>query len=592
MQTQAIQGEALTSGSARGPVLFSDTALSFWGGVEPTSGEVIDRHHPLSGQIITGKVLAIPNGRGSCTGSSVLMEVILNGNGPAALVLEQADEILALGAIVAELVFGRVLPVVSVGSAAFARLRHAAWADVHADGQVGLSDTALPVPAAATAPEVAPLSGAATAVHLTAQDQDMLAGGQGKARQVAMQIVLRMARLQGATELIDIVQAHIDGCIYTGAASLRFAQQLCAWGAQVKVPTTLNSISVDQRRWRALGIDPGFGEAASALGQAYVDMGAQASFTCAPYLLDSAPRAGEHIVWAESNAVVYANSVLGACTAKYADFLDICIALTARAPKAGCHLPDNRHATLRIQVPAPPGADDSYYPLLGYHVGLLCGTHIPVLCGLENSALSRDDLKAFGAAFATSSAAPMFHIVGATPEAPDAAAALGGRAPAQSLTVRLQELQNAWRELSSSSEPQVDLVALGNPHFSATECHALAQLLRGRQPHPGTQTVLTLGRAVKEQARANGDIALLEAFGVNLITDTCWCMLDEPVVPVAARVIMTNSGKYAHYAPGLTGRQVHFGSLAACAQTACTGQAPSTLPTWLTSQAQTESAPA
>ena len=591
MQTQAIQGEALTSGSARGPVLFSDTALSFWGGVEPTSGEVIDRHHPLSGQIITGKVLAIPNGRGSCTGSSVLMEVILNGNGPAALVLEQADEILALGAIVAELVFGRVLPVVSVGSAAFARLRHAAWADVHADGQVGLSDTALPVSAAATAPEVAPLSGAATAMHLTAQDQDMLAGGQGKARQVAMQIVLRMARLQGATELIDIVQAHIDGCIYTGAASLRFAQQLCAWGAQVKVPTTLNSISVDQRRWRAMGIDPGFGEAASALGQAYVDMGAQASFTCAPYLLDSAPRAGEHIVWAESNAVVYANSVLGACTAKYADFLDICIALTGRAPKAGCHLPGNRHAMLRIQVPAPRGADDSYYPLLGYHVGLLCGTHIPVLCGLENSALSRDDLKAFGAAFATSSAAPMFHIVGATPEAPDAATALGGKAPAQSLTVTLQGLQNAWRELSSSAELQVDLVALGNPHFSVTECHALAQLLQGRKPHPGTQTVLTLGRAVKEQARANGDIALLEAFGVNLITDTCWCMLDEPVVPVAARVIMTNSGKYAHYAPGLTGRQVHFGSLAACAQTACTGQAPSALPTWLTSQAQTESAP-
>ena len=592
MQTQAIQGEALTSGSARGPVLFSDTALSFWGGVQPTSGEVIDRHHPLSGQIITGKVLAIPNGRGSCTGSSVLMEVILNGNGPAALVLEQADEILALGAIVAELVFGRVLPVVSVGSAAFARLRHAAWADVHADGQVRLSDTALPVSAAATAPEVAPLSGAATAMHLTAQDQDMLAGGQGKARQVAMQIVLRMARLQGATELIDIVQAHIDGCIYTGAASLRFAQQLCAWGAQVKVPTTLNSISVDQRRWRAMGIDPGFGEAASALGQAYVDMGAQASFTCAPYLLDSAPLAGEHIVWAESNAVVYANSVLGAYTAKYADFLDICIALTARAPKAGCHLPDNRHAMLRIQVPAPRGADDSYYPLLGYHVGLLCGTHIPVLCGLENSALSRDDLKAFGAAFATSSAAPMFHIVGATPEAPDAATALGGKAPAQSLTVTLQGLQNAWRELSSSAELQVDLVALGNPHFSVTECHALAQLLQGRKPHPGTQTVLTLGRAVKEQARANGDIALLEAFGVNLITDTCWCMLDEPVVPVAARVIMTNSGKYAHYAPGLTGRQVHFGSLAACAQTACTGQAPSTLPIWLTSQAQTESAPA
>ena len=600
MQVQTIQGEALTSGSARGPVLFSDTALSFWGGVAPTSGEVIDRHHPLSGQIITGKVLAIPKGRGSCTGSSVLMEVILNGNGPSALVLEQTDEILALGAIVAELVFGRALPVVSVGSAAFARLRHAVWAEVLADGQVRLSDQAPPAspPQSASkswsesAAKALALSSAPTDIQLSAQDLEILAGGQGKARQVAMQIVLRMARLQGASELIDVVQAHIDGCIYTGSASLRFAQQLCAWGAQVKVPTTLNSISVDQRRWRALGIDPVFGEPASALGQAYVDMGAQASYTCAPYLLDTAPLAGEHIVWAESNAVVYANSVLGAYTAKYADFLDICIALTGRAPKAGCHLLDKRYATLRIEVPAPAGADDAYYPLLGYHVGLLCGAQIPVLCGLQNAALSSDDLKAFGAAFATSSAAPMFHIVGATPEAPDATTALGGKAPLQSFNVSLQDLQHSWRELSSSAESAVDLVALGNPHFSATECHALARLLQGRQRHPGTQTVLTLGRAVKEQARANGDIAVLEAFGVNLITDTCWCMLDEPVVPVAARVIMTNSGKYAHYAPGLTGRQVHFGSLAACAQTACTGQAPAALPAWLVNPPAPKSASA
>ncbi len=600
MQTQVIQGEALTAGSARGPVLFSDTALSFWGGVAPTSGEVIDRHHPLSGQIITGKVLAIPKGRGSCTGSSVLMEVILNGNGPAALVLEQTDEILALGAIVAELVFGRALPVVTVGSAAFVRLRDAVWAEVLADGQVRLSEQALPASPPSpsskswseSAAKALALSSAPTHIQLSAQDQEILAGGQGKARQVAMQIVLRMAGLQGASELIDVVQAHIDGCIYTGSASLRFAQQLCAWGAQVKVPTTLNSISVDQRRWRALGIDPVFGEPASALGQAYVDMGAQASYTCAPYLLDTAPLAGEHIVWAESNAVVYANSVLGAYTAKYADFLDICIALTGRAPKAGCHLRDKRYATLRIEVPAPAGADDAYYPLLGYHIGLLCGAQIPVLCGLQNAALSSDDLKAFGAAFATSSAAPMFHIVGATPEAPDATTALGGKAPLQSFNVSLQDLQHSWRELSSSAESAVDLVALGNPHFSATECHALARLLQGRQRHPDTQTVLTLGRAVKEQARANGDIAVLEAFGVNLITDTCWCMLDEPVVPVAARVIMTNSGKYAHYAPGLTGRQVHFGSLAACAQTACTGQAPAALPAWLVNPPALKSAAA
>lgn len=584
MSSRTITACQLTGGAAQGRLLYSDTPLSFWGGVHPATGEVIDRHHPLSGQVIAGQVLAIPSGRGSCTGSSVLMEIILNGHGPAALVLEQPDEILALGAIVAELVFGKQLPVASLGAEGFAQLRNARWVSLQANGQLTASsepeaNTALLEAAPATPPASAP---GAHGIHLSPTDQAILDGAQGRARQVALQIVLRMARLQGATELIDVVQAHIDGCIYTGSASLRFAAQLRDWGGQVKVPTTLNAISVDQRRWRALGIDPAFGEPASALAQAYVDMGAQASFTCAPYLLDSAPKAGEDIVWAESNAVVYANSVLGAHTAKYADFLDICIALIGRAPKAGCHLMENRRATLQLHVPPLPAApDDAFYPLLGYLVGLLAGARIPVIGGLESARPSLDDLKAFGAAFATTSAAPMFHIVGVTPEAPSAQAALAGLPPEREHQLTLDELKNAWHELDSAADPQVDLVALGNPHFSETECHALAQLLQGRQRHPDTAIVLTLGRAVSARAERHGDLAVLSEFGVTLITDTCWCMLEEPVVPLASRVIMTNSGKYAHYAPGLTGRQVHFGSLADCAETACTGLASGRLPAWL-----------
>ncbi len=617
MRSQTMTACQLTGGSVQGRLLYSDTPLSFWGGVHPATGEVIDRHHPLSGQIIAGQVLAIPSGRGSCTGSSVLMETILNGHGPAALVLAQPDEILALGAIVAELVFGHRLPVVSVGAEAFAQLRDAQWVSLQANGQLTVAsepeaNTTLLEAAPATPPASAPgawvaersaqVKGgarragdtqqnalpprlqAAHGIHLSPIDQAILDGAQGKARQVALQIVLRMARLQGATELIDVVQAHIDGCIYTGSASLRFACQLRDWGGQVKIPTTLNAISVDQRRWRALGIDPAFGEPASALAQAYVDMGAQASFTCAPYLLDSAPKAGEDIVWAESNAVVYANSVLGAHTAKYADFLDICIALIGRAPKAGCHLMANRRATLLVQVPALPAApDDAFYPLLGYLVGLLAGSRIPVICGLESAKPNRDDLKAFGAAFATTSAAPMFHIVNVTPEAPSAQVALAGLPPELEHHLTPDELKQAWHELDSAADPQVDLVALGNPHFSETECHALAQLLQGRQRHPDTAVVLTLGRAVSAIAERHGDLAVLTDFGVTVITDTCWCMLEEPVVPVAARVIMTNSGKYAHYAPGLTGRQVHFGALADCSETACTGLASGRLPAWLAS---------
>jgi hypothetical protein len=466
-------------------------------------------------------------------------------------------------------------------------LHNARWVSLHANGQLTASSEASPI---SVLPSAAPVTASASSdatfgIHLSPTDLAILDGQEGRARQVALQIVLRMASLQGATELIDVVQAHIDGCIYTGSASLRFAAQLRDWGGQVKVPTTLNSISVDQRRWRALGIDPAFGEPASALAQAYVDMGSQASFTCAPYLLDSAPKAGEDIVWAESNAVVYANSVLGAHTAKYADFLDICIALIGRAPKAGCHLIENRRATLRVQLPVlPTTPDDAFYPLLGYLVGLLAGARIPVICGLESARPSLDDLKAFGAAFATTSAAPMFHIVNVTPEAPSAQAALAGRPAELEHHLTLDELRQAWHELDSAPVPDVDLVALGNPHFSETECHALAKLLKGRQRHPATAIVLTLGRAVSARAERQGDLAVLADFGVTLITDTCWCMLEEPVVPLSARVIMTNSGKYAHYAPGLTGRQVHFGSLAACAEAACTGQASGRLPDWLVTE--------
>ncbi len=577
----------LTGGCAQGPLLYSDTALSFWGGVDPSSGVIIDRHHPLSGEFIAGQVLAIPSGRGSCTGSSVLLELILNGRAPAALVLAQPDEILVLGAIVAELVFGHRLPVVSLGSRAFAGLRDASQVSLQEGGRLtvmkAMTDSEQPQePSAAAAAASCRAAPEPAAVTLSASDQAMLAGAQGKARQVAMQIVLRMARLQGAGELIDVVQAHIDGCIYTGAASLRFARQLRDWGGQVKIATTLNSISVDQRRWRALGIDPAFGEPASELAQAYVDMGARPSFTCAPYLLGSAPTAGQQIVWAESNAVVFANSVIGARTAKYADFLDLCIALVGRAPKAGCHLAANRRASMRIQLPSLRALDDAFYPVLGYCIGLLAGHRIPLICGLESASPGQDELKAFGAAFATSSSAPMFHIAGVTPEAPDAASALGGVPPEVEHQLTPGELDKAWHALNSASDARVDLVALGNPHFSVSECAALARLCQGRLRHPATAVVLTTSRAVHAHASRNGDVAVPEAFGVNLLTDTCWCMLDEPVVPPLARVIMTNSGKYAHYAPGLTGRQVHFGSLAACVEAACTGQAPDQRPAWLT----------
>ncbi len=260
-------------------------------------------------------------------------------------------------------------------------------------------------------------------------------------------------------------------------------------------------------------------------------MGAQLSFTCAPYLLDTAPKAGEQIVWAESNAVVYANSVLGARTLKYPDYLDICIALTGRAPLIGCHLDTQRKARLQIELPALGELDDAFYPLLGYHIGALAGSRVPLVRGLEKRKPSLDDLKAFGAAFATTSAAPLFHIAGVTPEAIDPAQVLDADISIAVEKIRLKDLLSSWRALNSARDNRVDVVSLGNPHFSLSEFAHLARLCRGRQRHPDVVLAITCGRAVLEQAREAGHIAVIQGFGATLVTDTCWCMLGEPVIP-------------------------------------------------------------
>lgn len=454
-----------------GTLLLSDVPLSFWGGISAATGTVIDEHHPLSGENVAGKIMAIPGSRGSCSGSSVLLELIDSNKAPAALVFSEAEEILVLGAMIANVMFAKSLAILQLDKESFSQLTNGTDARINNehlifqtdDGEKILTGVRINIDAQNTSfPEF----------ELSTNDQHILNGDEGKAAQVALQITLCMAQLQGATKLIDVQQAHIDGCVYNGLSNLKFAEQLVEWGANVKVPTTLNAISVDQRQWKAQGIRPEFGQAASDVGDAYVAMGAKRTFTCAPYLLDSAPTLGDQIVWAESNAVAYANSVLGAKTQKYPDFLDICIALTGRAPLIGTHSDDGRLPTVIIDAPDPSGKDDSFWPLLGYHIGLIAPNDIPIILGLENSAPTNDDLKAFSAAFATTSSVPMFHILGITPEAniPAIANSVSTQGAMARMSISLEELTHSWNSLNTATTQQVDMVCLGNPHFSFTEC--------------------------------------------------------------------------------------------------------------------------
>ena len=559
----ATAGKPAQSDNDTHPILACVEGISLWGGVDPQTSQIIDAHHPDHGAFLAGCIVMMPTSRGSCSGSSVLLQLALNDKAPAALIFHQDEDILTLGALVAEQIFDTAIPVFRLCPEDYAALAHAGQASVGANRiMAGDLDIAFD-----------PLS--LDGMTLSNRDQKMRDGADGSAMAIAMDIICRIAAVQGAKNLRDVTRGHIDGCILANPANLVFAEKMAAMGARIGIPTTTNAISVDLCNWPQQGVEQDFGDAASRLANSYVAMGAQPTFTCAPYLLESAPIIGEAIGWSESNAVIYANSVLGAHSTKLPDFLDLFVAMTGRAPQSGVYSAEGRRPARIIDVQLPPGGyDESIWPLLGWAVGSLSPDRIPLVRGLQDSPLSTDDLKGMCAAFGTTSGAPMLHIAGHTPDAMAPPAS-----DADVIQINRAALARAWHQLNSAAT-DIDLVAIGSPHSSLAELQQMAALLDGRTCRPGLDVIVTVGRAVMAEAERDGTAALLAAARVRIIQDICWCSITEPVFPPSARVLMTNSGKYAHYADGLSGRKVRFGGLAACIDAAITGHASSEPPAW------------
>lgn len=409
---------------------------------------------------------------------------------------------------------------------------------------------------------------------LTMSDYDhaVLEGEHGPAAQLAMSIVTRMARVFGAPALMDISGAHIDSTIYIGEAGLEFAERLAGLGAQVVVPTTLNVSGVDERGWQDWAVPRDWAEKARRQMVAYQSMGCAPTWTCAPYQTKLRPAFGQQVAWGESNAIVFANSVLGARTERYPDLLDICCAITGRVPARGLHLTENRAGEILMQlvdVPVEVQREDSFYPVLGHLIGKIAQDKVPVVEGLSVEP-AEDQLKALGAAAASSGTVALFHLVGVTPEAPTLEAAFQGRPPQRELAVDMGWLREARRELTTAAGQDLDMVVLGSPHFSLAEFKQLAPLLAGRRAHPEVKFLVTTSRAMAHLAERAGYLQALKDFGGQVTVDTC--ILASPMLPEQVRLLMTNSAKYAYYAPGLLNTEVTFGGLEDCVRSAVAGQ--------------------
>jgi predicted aconitase len=407
-------------------------------------------------------------------------------------------------------------------------------------------------------------------LDLSPLDREFLNGAHGGAAGFAMKLLVQIAEAVGAARFIDIEAAHVDGCLYLGEASLDFVERLVSLQGRVRVLTTLNVGSVDLIHPELFRGDPDIGAKGKRLMEAHVALGCQPTFTCAPYQTMFRPHFGAQIAWGESNAIVFANSVIGARTNRYGDFIDLCCAMTGRAPEYGLHIAANRAARIVVEIEPPSEWDDNerLSIAVGHCLGRLCGDSVPAIVGLD-PATSEDNLKALGAAAASSGAVALFHAVGLTPEAPTLEAACGGHAPERIIALSADDLREAARSLSNLPEgAPLDAIALGTPHFSLSEFERLMPLLDG--PKPRVEIWINTHRATLEALQSRGWTERLAAAGVTLVIDTCTYV--TTLMRPETRAAMTNSGKCAYYAPGNMGVAIAYGSLKECIASARAGK--------------------
>jgi predicted aconitase len=423
----------------------------------------------------------------------------------------------------------------------------------------------------------------------------MLAGEHGPGVQKAMEIVTALGRIYGAEQLVPVSSVQVAGVSYKnlGQAGLEFLTEWAEQGARVRVPTTLNPAGMDLTRWQALGFDETFAQRQTAVVEAFARMGVTTTCTCTPYLVGNRPQLGEHVAWAESSAVSFANSVLGARTNREGGPSALAAAISGRTAAYGLHLEQNRRATLRVEVRCPV-VSSADFGALGYLVAQAARNRVPFFEGLEvgDTCTCRrrckcwelgtggwDEFKALGAAMAASGAVALYHVADVTPEAATGADVL---APdAERLVIR--DLSPGYAALESPIPntqspipnlqypiPTIDLVWIGCPHASLAEIEQVVALLAGRRVRSALW--ITVASDVRKQAATRGLVAAVEACGGQIVADTC--VVVAPVRELGFRSMATPSGKGAYYGPGHAGLAVRYGSLAQCIEAAVEGRWP------------------
>ncbi|HIH36791.1 MAG TPA: DUF521 domain-containing protein [Methanocellales archaeon] len=382
-------------------------------------------------------------------------------------------------------------------------------------------------------------------MHLTKEEEAIYKGEFGATKQKAMEILVSLGDIYDANSLIPVDSAQISGVSYRtiGDAGLEWISDL---DARVEVPSMLNPAGMDRENWSDMGIPAKFAEKQEEILRAYERLGINPRCTCTPYYIDP-PKFGGHLAWAESSAVAYANSVLGARTNREGGPSALAAAIIGKTPCCGLHLDENRAPDVLIRV--SDKLHDSDYGALGYKVGEMLRDNIPLF--QLGSLPTRDELKSLGAAMAASGAVALYHVEGVTPESKSF------DRPKERLSLDLKDIKEIYEKRSGS-----DIIALGCPHCSTDELRRISRLLSGKKVT--TDLWICTSRWVKEQ---NPDLVrAIEMSGAKIICDTC--MVVSPASERFERM-MVNSGKALKYVPSLCGVDAVLATTEDCIRTAC-----------------------
>ncbi len=391
-------------------------------------------------------------------------------------------------------------------------------------------------------------------LKLTAEEQKMLDGKNGNATQKAMEIITTLGEIYDAERLIPVSSVQIAGVSYhnLGEAGLEYLSELAVDG-QVRVLTTLNPAGMDLEEWKKHGIDEDFAENQQRVVDAFAKMGVVTTCTCTPYLIGNLPHYGEHIAWAESSAVCFANSVIGALTNREGGPSALATALTGRTAEYGFHLERNRVAQVRYDVKAKIENTDDF-GLLGQVIGERTGKTIPYIIGIEDA--TTEELKSFCASIATYGGIALFHMEGITPNRTTV--------PEEVETVTQADVDAARLALDDEGA-EIDFISIGCPHASIKEIATIAELLEGKQVAEGKTVWITTARPTKDLARKMGYYDTIEKAGAYLVSDACCA-----VAPLKGRFqgLMTDSAKACYYARGKNKFKTEIGTVPECIEEA------------------------